>query len=798
MPALYLLAALLATASADCIADGSCTDIVQEQLDDVNINEQQLDDVQELLQITLENSALQKATKQHRQEGIDLQKKAVQKTRKEHQHERGDFQTEAQRTTKEEQEHEDDEVEDLEEEEEEPPSLEEEAIIVNRTNSRVLTQTLWTEDFPCYGEDDKQAFWNRLDTLGTSSISGGADTVFPASADSIGDIGRFESDPDADYSQWAQVGDIAAAAGEIFKLWDESAGPVYTDVQQGHSGTCYLLAALQAVAHTVPDVIRNMFVDQSVNAGSAAYEVTMDFAGRKVQVAVDNMLPTGAAGSTSLVFARAVNGHFWAPLIQKAYAKMYGSYSLIEGSDTRLALKHITRAPISSVKNGDSNWNAETVYGLLSQATTKPCTLSTGSGSTCGSGLPCTHAYSVLGTEDSYMGHSQVVKVMNPWGNNDGGYNGVLASDSDNTADGWFYMTLEEVLSSTNKVMCAMTQPNAVVSTYQNFYDEGSAEPLFMEFTLGAPATVELARTFTFGCDGISATISFFHGRTASDSKEFVSDSTEDYEGSGRATKWNSFRFDLPAGDHQLYLQQYVLKQNGNVLPKSSEPVFSITAYSTQEVDLTPKCIDRPSKFGGSGQEQSDGSKTCDWMAKYNKCGHSGRDGSRRRMGPDHDTKYYYATADGYSPKDHSIYRNCQATCKTAGRGCSLAMMNNVNCNVGDFAKYGYSAIGGESTNDCWDVVGALGIDGRNGNPNWIPEGEYTYCSSSAAGGCQIYGGGYLQYCPKGGRRRSSCPPAPADCVPMEATAQRRRGSFPNAFLFCEKDVPDTVHYTPR
>ena len=41
--------------------------------------------------------------------------------------------------------------------------------------------------------------------------------------------------------------------------------PTWTDVQQGDTGTCYILAAMAALAE-FPDVLKNVFVTQEVNS----------------------------------------------------------------------------------------------------------------------------------------------------------------------------------------------------------------------------------------------------------------------------------------------------------------------------------------------------------------------------------------------------------------------------------------------------------------------------------------------------------------------------------------------------
>ncbi len=51
------------------------------------------------------------------------------------------------------------------------------------------------------------------------------------------------------------------------------------------------------------------------------------------------------------VFSRANGDELWVLLMEKAYAKMYGTYATIEGGDPAVALRDLTGAPIESLEN---------------------------------------------------------------------------------------------------------------------------------------------------------------------------------------------------------------------------------------------------------------------------------------------------------------------------------------------------------------------------------------------------------------------------------------------------------------
>ena len=73
--------------------------------------------------------------------------------------------------------------------------------------------------------------------------------------------------------------------------------------------------------------------------------------GEESVVIVDDLVPTSHGTPT---YGRSTNPkEFWVTILEKAYAKKYGSYSIIEGGHTSKALAELTNGVPSIIRNSD-------------------------------------------------------------------------------------------------------------------------------------------------------------------------------------------------------------------------------------------------------------------------------------------------------------------------------------------------------------------------------------------------------------------------------------------------------------
>lgn len=191
------------------------------------------------------------------------------------------------------------------------------------------------------------------------------------------------------------------------------------DVAQGQLGDCYFVAALAAIAHTRPDVIKKKITDH----GDGTYTVHFYEGG---DVRVDGQFPTkgGAVQFAGEGDKDAKEGsELWVMLIEKAWAAQKGGYEKVRGSKVRMssddAMEAVTGASSRSHRPG--SMSEDEILAVLAEAKKNawPATLGVKNLSNpdeikaCrDAGLVPNHAFAVL---DVDLG-TKTVTAYNPWG----------------------------------------------------------------------------------------------------------------------------------------------------------------------------------------------------------------------------------------------------------------------------------------------------------------------------------------------------------------------------------------------
>jgi hypothetical protein len=141
-------------------------------------------------------------------------------------------------------------------------------------------------------------------------------------------------------------------------------------------------------------------------------------------VMVNDQLPMAADGSTPLFASSKREGELWISLLEKAYAKLYGSYAAIEGGHVDEALLDLTGgvsgesiALSSAASNLDALWDRLRFFShagyLLGAGAPTGCDTERSRRST-RLGLVAGHAYSI-GRVVEESGH-RLLQLRNPWG----------------------------------------------------------------------------------------------------------------------------------------------------------------------------------------------------------------------------------------------------------------------------------------------------------------------------------------------------------------------------------------------
>lgn len=256
---------------------------------------------------------------------------------------------------------------------------------------------------------------DELERFVQATIAAGkpwTDPDFPPNSSSLvdpavdgGDPGRFAS-----YS-WKRVPEIY----EKPQIFEDGVEP--NDINQGSLGDCYFLAALSSLAE-FEDRVKAMFVTKEINE-AGIYLVRFFLNGIETNVVIDDHLPTRANGSPA--FATSRDGELWVSFLEKAWAKLHGTYARTEGGLPSFAASHITGVPSESHFH-DSQENVDEFWAMLQRADRCGFTMmaaSHGQGEErSADGVISGHAYSLISIyEFLHRGQEvRLLKLRNPWG----------------------------------------------------------------------------------------------------------------------------------------------------------------------------------------------------------------------------------------------------------------------------------------------------------------------------------------------------------------------------------------------
>jgi hypothetical protein len=240
-------------------------------------------------------------------------------------------------------------------------------------------------------------------------------------------------------------------ASELFKKREKVYESLCADdIEQGLLGDCYLLAAIAALAE-FPGRVQKLFLQQERNE-AGCYVVKLFVSGQYVNVTVDDYFPIDAY--KRLAFAGSKNQELWVMLLEKAWAKLHGDFSVIEGGDSRESIAAITGAPAEYYKHKDLS--TDELWKLISAADAANCVMCTGASSDT-KGVVRSHAYTLINVHEfNHKGENvRLVQIRNPWActewtgawsDNDPRWTPELRKKLNHRAvdDGMFYMSFND------------------------------------------------------------------------------------------------------------------------------------------------------------------------------------------------------------------------------------------------------------------------------------------------------------------------------------------------------------------
>ncbi|XP_055380828.1 calpain-A-like [Condylostylus longicornis] len=301
------------------------------------------------------------------------------------------------------------------------------------------------------------------------------DPLFPASDESL----LFSRRSDR-YFEWLRPHEISNSPQFFVEGYSRF------DIQQGELGDCWLLAATANLTQDSNLFFRVVPPDQSFEDNYAGiFHFCFWQYGKWVDVVIDDRLPTYRG---KLMYMNSTDkNEFWSALLEKAYAKLHGSYEALKGGTMIEAMEDLTGGVGEMYETKDAPSNLfDIMLKAYERNSMMGCSLEPDPHvfeAETEKGLIRGHAYSI--TKVSLMdiatpnrrGKIPLLRLRNPWGN-EAEWNGAWSDHSPEwrfipdsekeriglnfDRDGEFWMSFHDFLSNFDRVEICNMSPDSL------------------------------------------------------------------------------------------------------------------------------------------------------------------------------------------------------------------------------------------------------------------------------------------------------------------------------------------------
>jgi len=239
------------------------------------------------------------------------------------------------------------------------------------------------------------------------------------------------------------------------------------DVVQGALGDCYFLSAMSVLGdNNVKKAIKTLNETDEDEAKAGAYWVRFYKYGEIEDVIIDDYFPVLGNGEFAFAKGGPDGKELWPMVLEKAYAKLNGSYNYIEAGKVQYALSDMTGGVSEQIELRTVSNNQKAFWERLKSLVEQKALMGAGSPEHAMGdrainefGIVQGHAYAVLGIAE--FDEFKLINLRNPHGNRGVEWNGDWADDSDmwtqraknkcnysDEVDGIFWMDLDDFIDN--------------------------------------------------------------------------------------------------------------------------------------------------------------------------------------------------------------------------------------------------------------------------------------------------------------------------------------------------------------